>query len=82
MRNSVLVSDDLQVLRKIFIVALAAGSLGGCLGAAPWDRDLLAERAMAPDTHPTITAFRDHIYFSKEGSSGGRTTDGGGCGCN
>ena len=28
------------------------------------------------------TGYHDHIYFSKEASSGGRTFDGGGCGCN
>lgn len=56
----------------------------GCasLGAKPWDRDLLARQVMQLNTHPLITAADDHIYFSKEGSSGGRTFDGGGCGCN
>ena len=67
-------------------VALAAGvaglALSGCAGTAAWDRDILAKQAMALNTHPNITALHDHIYFSKEGSSGGRTTDGGGCGCN
>jgi len=66
--------------------ALAAGvaslSLSACAGTAAWDRDILAKQAMALNTHPNITALHDHIYFSKEGSSGGRTTDGGGCGCN
>lgn len=27
-------------------------------------------------------AIDDHIYFSREGASGGRTFGGGGCGCN
>jgi hypothetical protein len=58
----------------------AALMLSGC--AAAWDRDLLAKREMQLNTHPTITAAEEHIYFSKEGSSGGRTFDGGGCGCN
>ena len=56
--------------------------LSGCVGTAAWNRDILAKRAMSLNTHPNITALHDHIYFSKEGSSGGRTTDGGGCGCN
>lgn len=58
--------------------------LGGCgsLGPAPWDHDLMAKRAMQLNTHPNITAALEHIYFSKEGSSGGRSFDGGGCGCN
>jgi hypothetical protein len=56
------------------------GLLSGC--AAPWDRDLLAKQGMQLNTHPNIMAAHEHIYFSKEGSSGGRTFVGGGCGCN
>lgn len=58
--------------------------LAGCgsVGVKPWDRDLMAKQGMQLNTHPHITAFHEHIYFSKEGSSGGRTFDGGGCGCN
>jgi hypothetical protein len=64
------------------VLALGSGLLSGCVAVAPWDRDLLAKKAMALNTQPNLTAFHDHIYFSKEGSSGGRTSDGGGCGCN
>jgi hypothetical protein len=67
------------------LLALSAiASLAGCasLGAKPWDRDLLATKAMALNSHPHITAADDHIYFSKEGSTGGRGFEGGGCGCN
>lgn len=71
--------------RRLLLVsgALAATTalLGGC-AVDPWDRDLMAKRAMQFDTHPNLTAFEEHIYFSKEGSSGGRSSDGGGCGCN
>ncbi|MEO6339383.1 MAG: DUF4266 domain-containing protein [Caulobacteraceae bacterium] len=68
-----------------FIVLCGVGALlTGCssVGVQPWDRDLLARRSMQLNTHPNISAADDHIYFSKEGSSGGRTFDGGGCGCN
>ena len=66
----------------VLTVALSAAALSGCLGAAPWNHDLLAKREMALNTHPLVTAFHDHVFFSKEGSSGGRTFGGGGCGCN
>jgi hypothetical protein len=72
-----------QAAFLVTLCFLAAG-LSGC-GAnrvAAWDRDILAKRAMQLNTHPIVTAAREHIYFSKEGSSGGRTFDGGGCGCN
>jgi hypothetical protein len=35
---------------------------------------------MQPDQQDS--AIDDHIYFSKEASSGGRGFAGGGCGCN
>jgi hypothetical protein len=66
--------------RAVLVICSLAAVLGGC--AHPWDRDLIAKRAMQLNTHPAITAAQEHIYFSKEGSSGGRTFDGGGCGCN
>ena len=35
-----------------------------------------------PGEDPLEAAIDDHIYFSKEASSGGRGFGGGGCGCN
>jgi len=62
------------------IVAL----LGGCssMGVEPWERDLLAKDSMqlVPDYFDNF--YDEHIYFSKEASSGGRGVGGGGCGCN
>jgi hypothetical protein len=52
------------------------------LGAKPWQHGLLAKRAMQFDGYPLDSEIDDHIYFSKEGSSGGRSVSGGGCGCN
>ena len=67
-----------------FVLVAATLIAGGCssLGTSPWDRDLLARKSMQLDTHPLITSADAHIYFSKEGASGGRSFDGGGCGCN
>lgn len=66
------------------IAILAAGGIGGCasFGAKPWERDLMAEQAMQLDPYPLESAVDNHIYFSKEASSGGRSFAGGGCGCN
>ena len=65
---------------------IAMGVFGGCgctsLGAKPWDHDLLAERPMQVAGYPIEAGMDDHIYFSKEASSGGRSFAGGGCGCN
>jgi hypothetical protein len=37
---------------------------------------------MSLDHAPLDATIDDHIYFSKEASSGGRGFGGGGCGCN
>ena len=72
--------------RTKLVMLLAAGlatiALSGCIGVPPWKRDILARQSMQLNDHPNVLAAGDHIYFSKEGSSGGRTFDGGGCGCN
>lgn len=59
--------------------------VSGCqnLGVNPWEREVLAREAMIPGVADGLDdAFDDHIYFSREGSSGGRGFGGGGCGCN
>jgi hypothetical protein len=71
---------------KIIISLLILGTLNlsGCssLGVKPWERDILAREDMALHNAPMDSAFDDHIYFSKEASSGGKGFGGGGCGCN
>lgn len=62
-------------------------ALGGCALApkvevAAWEKGDLARPAMQFDADRLEAAFGDHIYFSKEGASGGRSVGGGGCGCN
>jgi hypothetical protein len=68
---------------KIFII-LPMLALSACssLGVQPWQRGTLAKPEMALDAEPLEAAIDDHIYFSKEASSGGRGFAGGGCGCN
>jgi len=63
----------------IFFLGLSACSLEP---VEPWDRDVLAQKKMqlVPDT---LENYSDnHIYFSKEASTGGQSVGGGGCGCN
>jgi hypothetical protein len=74
-------------MKKIFrplacAIALIAGSGCAHLGVQPWEREVLARDDMQLDSNALDTAFDDHIYFSKEGTSGGRGFGGGGCGCN
>jgi thiol-disulfide isomerase/thioredoxin len=51
-------------------------------GVRPWERGVLARDSMRLDIDLLTLAFDDHVYFSKEASSGGRSFGGGGCGCN
>lgn len=48
----------------------------------PWDKDLLAKQSMQPVPDYFENFYDEHIYFSKEASSGGQAVGGGGCGCN
>ncbi len=74
----------MKSLRLLAVASLILGCLAGCssIDVKPWDRDLLARQSMQLDSAPLDAGFDDHIYFSKEASSGGRGFGGGGCGCN
>jgi hypothetical protein len=67
-------------LLMIFSFTLITGC--SSLGVEPWERDLLSKKEMALMSSPVDAALDDHIYFSKEATSGGRSFGGGGCGCN
>ncbi|MFT5704386.1 MAG: hypothetical protein ACI8SK_000332 [Shewanella sp.] len=71
-------------MKRTIISVTIAISLSACssLGVEPWEKDQLARADMAVDSEKLDLALDDHIYFSKEGSSGGRSLAGGGCGCN
>lgn len=74
---------DLVTMRMIAILGLVILT-GGCAiePLKPWDRDLLAEQKMQLVPNPMDEYLNEHIYFSKEASSGGKGVGGGGCGCN
>ena len=69
---------------KKIVVILACLTMAACsnLGVKPWERNLLAKPEMEMTADPLDLAFDEHIYFSKEASSGGQGFAGGGCGCN
>jgi len=75
----------MKIGRLSFLWLIAGAALvSGCssLGVKPWQRDVLAREEMRLDANPLDGAIDDHMYFSKEASSGGRSFAGGGCGCN
>lgn len=69
-------------LGSLAITLALANSGCDAMTVHPWDRDLLAKPEMQFIPRPMIHAIDEHIYFSKEGSTGGADVGGGGCGCN
>ena len=74
---------EIKALLDGAVTAFDPNSVGSdTAGVQPWQRDLLAAPGMAIDPDPIETALNEHVYFSKESSSGGIGSAGGGCGCN
>lgn len=69
-------------IRWLLIAALLLTAGCSSLGVKPWERDLLARDDMLMNADALDLAYDEHIYFSKEASSGGQGFAGGGCGCN
>ncbi len=70
---------------KKLLTLVAMAALAGCSGLGqvqPWEKGNLAKPAMTFGGDPLDQAFVQHIYSSKENSSGGYGVGGGGCGCN
>jgi Domain of unknown function (DUF4266) len=73
-------------MKHLWLLVTAGGlaMICGCtsIGVRPWERDLLSRDEMQLNGNAVDMAIDDHLYFSKEASSGGRSYAGGGCGCN
>lgn len=71
------------MINKILWIGLSI-LLSACStwGVKPWEREELSKTEMQFGAHSLEDSFDDHTYFSKEGSSGGRSFSAGGCGCN
>ena len=76
-------------LRSSIVVTLVVFTalFSGCASpnlvrVKPWERATLAGYAMRADRDPLHAAMAEHIYFSRETTTGGRGVGGSGCGCN
>jgi hypothetical protein len=73
----------LAVMNAAFCAALVFTAPGcASVGVQPWERDILSRPGMTPGEDVVMSALDEHIYFSKEASTGGLGSGGGGCGCN
>ncbi len=68
------------VVTSVFLLTLSSGCAIKKVEA--WERGDLARTEMAFEPDAQQAAYRSHVYFSKEASSGGASAGGGGCGCN
>ncbi len=66
---------------KLFLLMLVL-VLSACEAVPAYQRGDLARPEMAFDVDPLESRLSQHIYFSKEASTGGNGVAAGGCGCN
>lgn len=73
-----------RLISLIGVASLLSLCLGaaGCVTVRPEQRAVLADPTMQFDNDPGDGAARDHVLENREGSSGGTSVKGGGCGCN
>ena len=75
----------LGVLAKacaLSFVTLALAASAGCATVRPEQRAILADPTMQFDAKSADQAALDHALDNREGSTGGGSVRGGGCGCN
>jgi hypothetical protein len=72
---------ELRTLLKLLFLVLVL-SLSACVTVRPEQRAVLADPTMQFENDPGDGAARDHVLENREGSSGGTSVKGGGCGCN
>jgi len=69
-------------LKTLAAVLFAAAALGGCATVAPFERETLAREDMQFGGAAQLHLAEAHATDVREGSIGGLSAGGGGCGCN
>ena len=69
-------------MKLAFFIVLLTLLATGCAEVKPWQREILAQPEMQLVPDKLEAYVDDHVYFSKEASTGGMGVGGGGCGCN
>ena len=70
-----------RATRLAVVLAVASGSTA-CVTVRPEQRAILADPKMRFQGDPRTAAEMDHVIENREGSFGGGSVQGGGCGCN
>lgn len=76
--------EIVPTLKIVAISTLVVALLGACsvTPVSAWQRGNLAKKQMVRDAAGLHSALEQHTYASKEGTAGGYSVGGGGCGCN
>ncbi len=69
------------ILQQLFIASILIVCFSGCFAIDQWQRQYLGDSIMNFDYDPEESNLNEHIYPRREGSSGGYSGAGGGCGC-
>ena len=85
--NSMYSDRKLVQLSGLLMIALlsscsTAGDILSLSEVKPWERGTLARDDMQLVNDSMQQTVDEHIYFSREASTGGVSVQGGGCGCN
>lgn len=67
---------------SLLLVLSAVGALTGCVTVRPEQRAVLADPIMQYDDESAESTQLQHVLENREGSFGGGSVKGGGCGCN
>lgn len=65
----------------VLLSALLNVALAGCSTVKPWEREYLADEILQFDQNGLKTEWHVHVQEVQEGSRGGFSGSGGGCGC-
>ena len=72
-------------MRNLILVLGLAATVSACTitPVQPWEKGTLARPEMTIQGNDSLqNKFSDHMYATREASSGGGNIGGGGCGCN
>ena len=69
------------ILRSLAISLVCVFCFSGCFAIDQWQRQFLGDSIMNFDYDPEEKSLNEHVYPRREGSSGGYSGAGGGCGC-
>lgn len=75
-------SNVLRASAKVAALSLCFVLLSGCAPVRPEQRAILADRIMQFGADARAQAALEHALENREGSLGGGSVQGGGCGCN